>query len=730
MVLLAVVGAVFAALGGAAPTGIGTVDVVYLATAGAALTLAGSRSRRPSWLVSGVLALWVTPTTTGRVVALVALLVALYAVRQGRRRVLGAMVGALLVFVLGDLGSGPFLGSTFVFAAIAATPMCVSGVRRVPAGWRRPIALGLSTWLASAALATLIFGIAALLSVGDVTDGTHAANRGFDLASDADQDGAAASFDAAFDHFDSARGKVSGFWTLPARLVPIVGQHARAVQVVTAEGVALTTTASDAARAVDPDTIRMVDGGVDLRLVEGLQPILERTERAVDRAIDRVTEAQSPWLASPVVARLEDLLAKLASVQPSAHTASVVVHALPELLGADAPVNWLVAITTPAEARGLGGLLGNWVLIEADGGRVEILRSGRNEDVNALLRARDVPLSGPDQYVERWGRFSPNEFFQDVTLSPDLPMVAEVTADLFEQATDTRVDGVVFLDPTAIGAILRLVGPVRTDDIMLTADTVVPFLLEDQYIRYADDETARVVTLGQLITRAFAALTTGELPGPAALADVIGPVVEQDRLGIWWRDDSASELIDVAGLDGRFPLPDSDMVALVHQNAGQNKLDNYLRRELDYQLAITGDDARGTLAVTLHNDLADLTLPDSIIANNDQGYPVGTNVARLTIHTTLLVQSARLDGVEVVDAQRDVAFGHNAFTVVIEVPPGASRTLTLDVGGSLDPHSYSLSLPQQPLVNDDIVEVAVTADGVAMDIPERLTLSADTVLRP
>lgn len=735
MIVLAVVAGMAATLGGAAPTGIALVDLAYVGMCGAALALAGGRSRRSTWLVSGVLALWFTPTTLGRVAAIAALLIALYAVRRGRRRAFGAAIGALLALVLGDLGGGPFLGATTLFAALAAAPMVVSGVVLMPSGRRRPVAMAMSIWAAGAALAGVVFALSSALAFGDVTDGIQSADDGFALAADGDQTAAATAFEGARDSFDDARAKVSGFWTLPARLVPVVGQHVRAVQVVAGEGVALTHTAADAARSVDPDDIRLVDGSIDLRLIEDLQPVLDRTERALERAHDRVTETRSPWLVAPMVDRLDRLLAELATARPSAHTAAAAVRELPVFLGADGPVNWLVAITTPAEARGLGGLLGNWVLIEADDGRLRVLQTGRNEDVNADLRARDVVLEGPTQYVERWGRFSPNEYFQDVTLSPDLPMVAAVAAGLFTEATDRPVDGVIVVDPFAIAALLRLGGPVETDDRTLTARTVVPFLLEGQYVDYVGDEAGRVRTLAQLVEGAFDAVTTGELPGPSAIADTLGPVVAQDRLGVWWgRGDQRSELVDAAGLDGRFPVLDpdergQDLIALVHQNAGQNKLDTHLRREVDYRLEIDDERAVGTVSVTVHNDLTDLTLPESIIADNDQGYPLGTNVMRLTVHTGLGFRAARLDGVDIV-VDREIAFGRDAVTALIEVPAGGSRTLDIDVAGEIDASSYSLTLANQPLVNDDVVRVTVTADGRRLDLPPSLTLTEDVVLVP
>ena len=52
-------------------------------------------------------------------------------------------------------------------------------------------------------------------------------------------------------------------------------------------------------------------------------------------------------------------------------------------------------------------LTGQTIIVEADQGRVEIVAAGRNEDLNTLLEDAGATLDGPAQYVERWGRYTP-----------------------------------------------------------------------------------------------------------------------------------------------------------------------------------------------------------------------------------------------------------------------------------------------------------------------------------
>ena len=331
--------------------------------------------------------------------------------------------------------------------------------------------------------------------------------------------------------------------------------------------------------------------------------------------------------------------------------------------------------------------------------------------------------------MDRWGRFTPEVFFQDVTLSPDLPMVATVMSDLYEQARGTPVDGVVVLDPMTMAAVLDLTGPVQTSRRRLTSADVVPFLLDEQYLL---DEAARLSVLQELVEGTFDALTGADLPGPRQVAARLGDMVEQDRLGVWWRHDGGRRLVDALGLDGRFPArSEADLVGVVHQNAGQNKMDVYLRRALTYDVEVRDGRATATITVELTNTLDDLDLPPAVIGSNDQGYAPGTNVAYVSIHTALDLQSARLDG-RTVAVERVGAFGGEAISLEIEIPAGHTRTFEVDVAGplELDADSYALRLPHQPLVTPDIVNVAAVVDGRPLDPLQDFELTADTVIGP
>jgi len=717
------------ALGDSEPTGLAVADFGYLLLAGALAVVAASRASRQALLISSVVLLWVAHSNSGRLLAVAAIGVGAWMAFTERRRWAAALVGALVALVLSRLGAGPFHGSTMIFAVVATAAVFASAFSRLGERSRRTVVATVSTAGSLAVAATLVFGLAAVMSLSDIRGAINEARNGFEFASNGDEVAAGTHFDKAAAEFESTRSRFSRIWMTPARLVPVVGQHLRAVQVLSAQGTNLSATAANTARAIDPDQINISDGQLDLTLLDAMSPVLDRADRSVEQALFRIKDLNTDWLVPQLTSRVEDLTEQLSAAQPAAHTAALAVAQVPTLLGAKAPVHWLVLLATPAEARGLGGLVGSYALLSADNGTLTIAALGRNEDLNALLADSGAVLHASPQYIDRWGAFTPERFFQDVTLSPDLPSVASVAADLYEQATGTRVDGVISLDPFAIGALLDMTGPIDVGDRHFTTDSAVDFLLAGQYTEFDGNELGRVLMLDGLVREMFNAVTTRNLFSPRVAADRLGPLVQQDRIGVWWAAGGGpSELLAAASLDNQFPAPEGhDLVGVVHQNSGQNKIDLFLRRSVDYRLSIESGRAVGTIAVTLHNFAPTDGLPPAVIANNDQGYPFGTNVALVSVHAALPLVAARVDGVETA-VQRATAFGAEANTVRVEIPSGRTVTIEFDVAGEMSGDDYLLTLVEQPLVNTDSYSVHVEIDGHAVIEIESMELATDSTL--
>ena len=126
-------------------------------------------------------------------------------------------------------------------------------------------------------------------------------------------------------------------------------------------------------------------------------------------------------------------------------------------------------------------------------------------------------------------------------------------------------------------------------------------------------------------------------------------------------------------------------MSVITQNAGQNKIDTFLSREIAYDAAVdavTGE-VRSTLTVRLTNAVPDGDFPLAVIGNNDQGFPLGTSVVELVVYTPHTLSEALVDG----EAQGFAGFeefGVRGYSRVLELPRGATTVVQLDLAGAVD----------------------------------------------
>ena len=218
---------------------------------------------------------------------------------------------------------------------------------------------------------------------------------------------------------------------------------------------------------------------------------------AVETLAATVDDVRSAWLLGPFTERLDTLDENISDYRPRLQDAIEAIGRVPALLGADGPRTYFVAFTTPAETRGLGGFMGNWIELTVDDGSIEIAESGRTGDLNrGGTSARSV--SGPQDWLDTWGQYGFNDGpggttgavpWSNVTVSPQFSSTGQVIAELYPQSGGTDVDGVFALDPYAVQALLGFTGPVTVEGVEapISASNVIDFLLVDQYELETDD---------------------------------------------------------------------------------------------------------------------------------------------------------------------------------------------------------------------------------------------------
>ncbi|MGA7757511.1 MAG: DUF4012 domain-containing protein, partial [Ilumatobacteraceae bacterium] len=398
------------------------------------------------------------------------------------------------------------------------------------------------------------------------------------------------------------------------------------------------------------------------------------------------------------------------------------VRLAPQLLGADGPRRYFVAFTTPAEARGMGGFMGNWAVLTATDGRIRLSDFGRTRELN--LGGRDQRfVTGPEDWLEQWGRYgftngpdgsTSDTPWSNISISPVFPSTAQVIEELLPQSGGPEIDGVFAFDPQVLEALLSMTGPVTVEgsERRLDESNVLQFLLVDQY--EIDDRRSRVDLLEDVSRATLQRVLGGALPNPTVVARELGPMVAQGRLAGWAGDADEQALFESVGLASSLPALDGgDGIAAVFNNAGPNKIDVYLERDLTYTAVV--DERTGTVSATMQLTLTNTADPDGLpegVVGNYTGDPLGTNRTLLSLYSALPLVEATVDGKPLVmRAGEEVGWLVNS--AFLGIPPGGSITVTAVYEGELDlPIGYTLALRPQPMVVPERRTIDVSsADG-------------------
>jgi len=700
----------FAVFGGASPTGSDIVDLLFVFGAATAVTWAAGTA--PWWAVCvacGIAAAAATPdwllVFVGVEGAALAAFIGANRRNQPWARSLAAF-SAVQVFARLDLGG--FLGLSALLACATLGVVFVLGVQR------RPGRVRLRTWRVVAGVGVVAFGallgigLAGIAARGPLEQGNRQARAGLKALDRGDFAAATKAFRGAANSFARADDDLGALWGQPARFLPVVAQNREGAITVAGSGASAMRAAAEAVGKIDPASVRVVDGRIDIDSVRALEQPFTDIRTAIDLLGVDVASVRSPWLVEPFRVNLDELSTDISNNSVRAGTAIEAVRLAPDMLGASGVRRYFIAFTTPAEARGLGGFMGNYAEITVDEGRIEMTQFGRHTDLtqgSAGSQARTLTMA-PDVA----GAFGPyllagdsgaaaGDIWRLLTMVPDFPTVAQFMAELYPQSGGGAVDGVFVLDPEAVAAIIGLTGPIRVDGVAkpITEKNAAQFIIEDQY--KVQQQGERIDLLEAIARTTVEQLLSGTLPAPNELARVFGPLAADDRFMAWSNNVDEEALFSKVGMSGQFPqLSGGDGVAVTVDNGGANKIDAYLDVAVEYQRAPPGPDGRtvGTVTVTITNSAPAAGLPGYVIGNAF-GLPLGTNRMLLSIYTALDPGAETVAG-EPVELVNGEVFGWNVSRRFLDVPPGESRTVTLTVSGYLPSPDRPLVTRLQPLV--------------------------------
>ena len=343
-------------------------------------------------------------------------------------------------------------------------------------------------------------------------------------------------------------------------------------------------------------TVHAVDGAVQssvLPLLESVEQIKAAQDRAPEGtvAVDALQE-QTPALEKAAKAA-QDAYAPLAGIDPSsllfldgqvaqAQTkvgqlatmsaqAECVVKLAPYLLGADEPRSYLLVFANLSEERPTGGLYGSWALVDVDDGEVSLAATGSNDGFEGIPAPwRDAPEDVQELYGEDLTAH------QNVNLSPDFPVGAQLISQVWQRATSRPApDGVIAVTPVALADALAATGPIDvTGGAELTSENAVSQLQNEVYTTHPVIEE-RNAYLGRVTGQVFSQVLSTGMTSPGLLQH-LGSAASTGHIQAWFSDPQAQELVADLPVGGVLPAePDPDEVRLYLTNTDASKLGQF-----------------------------------------------------------------------------------------------------------------------------------------------------------
>lgn len=474
-------------------------------------------------------------------------------------------------------------------------------------------------------------------------------------------------------------------WTA-AGLVPWLGDTPRAVGAISQ---AIDTIAASAlpplvrtASALTPATVLSGGNHVDVAAIAAARPDLDVASAQVARA-QAMLPGRHGLLLGPVAAAVREARDNVRRLRSLTTNGALAARLLPPMLGGSGRRSYLVVVQNPAEARGTGGLIGAYAVVEADRGGMRLREIGSNTRLDSARRP--VIDLGPD-FRTLYG--ADPGFWSNANLSPHFPYAARLWLSLWHRQFGERLDGVVTMDPVALGDLVGATGPVRVNATTeLTRASTAAFFMRDIYALYprgaqndARDQLAN--RLGSTIVRRILAGRSD----PRLLVDAVTRAADHGRALVYSAHGDEQTALARTRVSGELVGSGRPDVTVVINNGGGNKLDYYLDRTVTYALgACRTGDRNNRLTVTLTNHAPAAGLPEWVKGNplapvNGTTFPPGTNRALVYVYATAgsHLRSASVEGASL-RVRYGAERGHPVFAFPLDVAPGQTRAVRLDL---------------------------------------------------
>jgi hypothetical protein len=459
------------------------------------------------------------------------------------------------------------------------------------------------------------------------------------------------------------------------------------------------------------------NGRINLQLLRQEEPQLSQLAAAAAQLDTDAQAISKPAFLSVIGNARTQLQNQTAKLSQLLGNTALAARLAPSMLGADGPRYYMVVFQNNAEARGTGGLFGGYGILRFENGQLTVPGGlTPNYGLGGISASVDMGT----EFNSTYGWTNPYTDFRNSNLSANFPYAAQIWKSMWD---DNRVpepsrgkftlDGVIAIDPVALSYLLGAVGSVTMPDgEVITKDNIVELMQSTAYARFTD-QNARKEYLKDVGDEVLKKVTTGVTASPRKLIDALGRAASERRIAMWSASPAEQQLLEETPLAHVIPDDPAPYAQVVVNNLAGNKMDYYLRREIEYAAdGCDGDMRNSTIIVRLANTASDAPLPGYVGSAEGLADRVPLDVPNGSMVTSVRViatKGSRLLGVtsngERTSATQSLERGHPTFEVQVVIPPGEGGELTFRLSEPTSPGAPRV--PIQPLIDNVTPKVSV-----------------------
>jgi hypothetical protein len=498
---------------------------------------------------------------------------------------------------------------------------------------------------------------------------------------ESDTAGAVDGLDAARNDLLAARDLTSDPIWRAAEFVPLLGRDLRAVrQSADVLGEAAETVIPGVRLAVSEfpvDSFALDDGRIDLERLEGVSSAIAPIRSALDSVAGRAHLIATTTTVPEVSAAAAELVGRLGGAARALDELDDLLALAPGMLGQSGPREYLVLSLNNAEVRAVGGIPGALSVIRVDDGRISLAA----QSPGSAMGERSDPVLPLTAAEEALYRPLLGEFMQDVTLTPDFARTGQLASAMWAEHTGQAVDGVISVDPVALGYMLRGLEPIPVSGYEVTADNAAELLLSTVY-RTFDDPREQDAFFAGVTAGVVASVTSGSTPLDGMVRGAVRAAGE-GRIRIWSADSEEQAVLAPLGIAGALPSSSaqSSAIGVYFNDATGAKMDYYLRAAVEVAVGQCRADGRPLIRVavrvasTAPADAA-TSLPRYVTGGGRYGVAPGDTKTNVYVYAPpgSLAFGVTVDGEQYAFASAEHE-GRSAAGVPVLLQPGRAATV-------------------------------------------------------